>query len=360
MTEYPEGKKLVEPIVITLDDLAMEEPIKAVAYSESIKKYPGLNAIPVDSVSVTTNSGFAQFGGSQAKQNALFGLIGGVLAWIINGRLFGFGASQSMALPLLLKMGLFSGIISALISASLGAADGITSKVQEKAIKNGLTGFFIGFAGGFIGGVIAQLFYGAMHGGGRGYSMANQVFARTMAWALVGLFIGIAQGISGFQSRKIVNGLIGGLIGGAIGGICFDAIGNAFSGGSVSRLFGIMAMGTSTGWAIGLVEEARKEAWMRVAEGPQNGKQFIIYGTVTRVGSSPKCEIVLVKDIKVAPEHCRLIAEQGGYKIEVCGGAYTLINGQPVNCARLRKGDIITIGLSQLVFEDRVVAFTAR
>lgn len=359
MTEYPEGKKAAEPIVITLDDLGLEEPIKVAAYSESIKQYPGLKEMAVNSVSVTAKSGFAQIGGSQAKQNALFGLIGGVSAWLINGMVFGFGERQSMGQSLLLTSGLLFGIISAFIGASLGAADGITSKVQDKAIKNGLAGLFIGFVGGFIGGVIGQLLYSYMLGGWRSYSMTKQVFARTTAWALVGLFIGIAQGISGFQSRKIVNGLIGGLVGGAIGGICFDAIGSIFSGGSVSRLFGIMAMGTTTGWAIGLVEEARKEAWLRVAEGPQDGKQFIIYGAVTRVGSSPKCEIVLVKDVNVVPEHCRIIAEPGGYKIEACGGAYTLVNGQPVTWARLRKGDIISIGLSRLVFEDRVVAIAA-
>ena len=243
-----------------------------------------------------------------------------------------------------------------MIGGVLGAADGITGKVQEKAVKGGLIGCGVGFAGGFIGGALAQVLYAMMGGGAMRTPMLQQVIARTIAWALAGMFMGIAQGLPGMHGRKVVNGLVGGMVGGIVGGLCFDGISMLVSGASVSRLFGVIAMGGATGAAIGLVEEARKEAWLRVADGPQSGKQFIIYGSVTRIGRDPKMEIVLIKDQLVAPEHCRIVGGPGGYVLEVPAGVFVSVNGQVTNRTRLRKGDFLSIGQSRLVFEDRVAA----
>ena len=209
--------------------------------------------------------------------------------------------------------------------------------------------------GGFIGGFSGQLIYSVLGGGGNA-SLGTQILARTFGWGILGMFIGIAQGVPGKTTKKVVNGLIGGLIGGTIGGLAFDFLCGAANTDVIGRMFAITALGGVTGVSIGMVEEARKEAWLKVIEGPLIGKQFIVYDTITRIGSSPKCEIVLIKDPNVQAEHCRIICKKNVYYIECPQGVIIQINGLSTNNGRLKRGDVINVGRSKLVYEDKAAA----
>ena len=75
------------------------------------------------------------------------------------------------------------------------------------------------------------------------------------------------------------------------------------------------------------------------------GKQFIIYKDVTTIGSSPRSDIAIFKDTRVAPEHAVIRAEARGHAIQsVQGGAPTYVNRQLVTHIALRDGDAVSIG----------------
>jgi len=299
----------------------------------------------------------------------LAGAIGGFAAWLlVEPFVTDPGAGTEPVSQLLAQvlgaMGLFAGCVGGMIGMALGSMEGLTSRTWEKAGKGALLGLGIGGAGGFVGGVIGQVLYGGL-GGGR-LSPVTQIIVRGSAWALVGLFVGLGQGVMMRASRKIVNGLIGGLIGGLVGGLLFDPVGAmvAFAaqltggtvGGEASRLVAIVVMGAACGAAIGLVEQARKEAWLRIVEGPLTGKEFIIYQSPTLIGSSPKCDITLALDKSVAPQHAG-ISEQGGNYVltDLDTASGTSINGQLIHSHRLRSGDRVRIGQTTLLYADRVV-----
>ena len=334
-------------IVITLDDLPPEETAFAP------REFPGM-PYPAKGVNIAAGKKgvLAGLGGSAVKQNLLAGLLGGIFACVLSEVFFQHGASVTGSV--LADMGLWGAAVSASIGGALGCAEGVTGQVKEKALLGGAVGAAVGLAGGFCGGIFGQLIYSLLGGGARVNSWAEQVLARTLGWALLGMCMGVAQGASGKAWKKVVNGLLGGLLGGAIGGLAFDFLANIFQTGVLSRLFGVTILGGLTGAGIGLVEEARKEAWLKVLEGPQSGKQFIIYAAVTRIGSSPQCEIVLIKDPLVQAEHCRIAGRANSYYLECRPGADVLVNGAPaVGSSRLKRGITMRVGKSLLMYEDK-------
>jgi hypothetical protein len=182
----------------------------------------------------------------------------------------------------------------------------------------------------------------------------------------VGLFVGLGQGAVVRAKRKMVNGLIGGLLGGLAGGLLFDPLAQAIAfaarltggtvGGEVSRLVAIVVMGAACGTAIGLVEQVRKEAWLRIVEGPLTGKQFIVYRSPTIIGASPKCDITLALDKFVAPQHASISHQGTRYLLgDLNSPTGTRVNGRPVRTHLLRSGDRIGIGQTTLLFAERAV-----
>ncbi len=240
------------------------------------------------------------------------------------------------------------------------------SRSLEKACWGGLLGLGIGGAGGFFGGVFGQAVYGALGGGQPTTASGAQMLARSVGWALMGLCVGLGQGAWTRARRKMVNGMVGGFFGGLIGGLLFEPLGDlvAFAaqltggtvGGEVSRLVAIVVLGLACGAAIGLVEQARKEAWLRIVEGPLTGKQFIIYRSPTTIGSSPKCDITLARDKGVAPQHLSISQVGGHYALADLGSPTgTRVNGQTVRSRTLRSGDRIGVGQTTMLYAERAV-----
>jgi hypothetical protein len=243
------------------------------------------------------------------------------------------------------------------IGAALGSVEGLVGMVWQKALRGMGIGLGIGAVGGAFGGFVGQLAYGMMHAGDSQHiGIIAQILARAFAWGLVGAFVGVAQGFVTMAPRKMLNGVIGGAIGGLVGGFLFDPIAGLVHGGSASRAVAMTVMGGCTGAAIGLVEMLRKEAWLRIVEGPLAGKEFILYRPVTLIGSAPGMDIALVKDPNVSPKHCSIELTGTTYVLRDLGsGAGTGLNGRPVTQQALRSGDVIRIGYTGLVYEDRAV-----
>ena len=89
--------------------------------------------------------------------------------------------------------------------------------------------------------------------------------------------------------------------------------------------------------------------------GPLTGKQFIIYNQLTTIGSSPRCDIMLLKDPQIAAEHCVIEVAGSNYQVRDMG-AGTLVNGRAVQRQVLHSGDVIQVGSTALEYNDRRVA----
>jgi hypothetical protein len=255
---------------------------------------------------------------------------------------------------LLIRIGVFTAIIGGSIGAFLGSVDGITSRVKEKAIKGFLVASAFGLIGGAVGGVIAQLIYTAMGGGLLG-SFLLQVLVRALVWGIVGLFVGIGQGFGTGGGKRILNGLLGGLLGGFMGGLLFDIVGNLSATGILSRAIAIPLIGICAGVGIGLVQEVRKEAWLKAISGVTAGKEYIIFGQVTTIGSHYNCDVVLIKDPGVAAKHAEIIMNGNQYYIKPAaeGVPLVLVANRAIRSHRLANGDIIRLGDTELQYYEK-------
>lgn len=172
---------------------------------------------------------------------------------------------------------------------------------------------------------------------------------RGVAWALVGITVGASVGIAARKRQRIINGIIGGAAGGFVAGFAFDY----FPGDVSARSFGILFTGLAIGLSIGLVEQARRQHWLEIQTGGMAGKQFILYAGETSIGSSPTCDVTLIKDPAVAAHHVTLEAGDSGLSASTAPGASILINGVPTTQRALADGDTITIGSTVLRYRDK-------
>jgi Inner membrane component of T3SS, cytoplasmic domain len=258
------------------------------------------------------------------------------------------------------EVGLFGAVFAAVFAAWEDARSG----VWEAAARSALAGLLLGAIAGAASGAVAQLIFeqlveniledsGSIVNLVEKYSSAEFYLTRALAWAIFGAGVGISLGVAKRSSRKTLNAAIGGVIGGALGGLVFHYASIHVQDESMSQLIGFGVVGLGIGVAIGLVEVARRQAWLKVVRGGMLGKEFIVYHQVTNVGSAPKCEITLIKDPQVSPFHCRVDDRGGRYSITAYEGSQVSINGTPVTSHWLRAGDAVEVGGTTLQYQER-------
>jgi hypothetical protein len=255
---------------------------------------------------------------------------------------------------------LFLCVVGVCLAFFLAVADPLLGRNARAAVVNGSVGVLLGL----LGGVLVGLFIGKLYlwlGGGRLEApLAEQMFARTIAWGVLGLFLAVAPGVVLRNLKRLGIGLVGGLIGGLLGGLLFDPLAEATSSGLPARLLALTAIGALTGAATGIIEQAAKRGWLYVTAGLIAGKQFILYRNPTFIGSSPRCEIYLFKDLEISPQHAALHRIPGGFELEDLGSATgTRVNGKPVKRTRLRNGDQVQIGSTCFLFQEKARAIAA-
>jgi S1-C subfamily serine protease len=77
-------------------------------------------------------------------------------------------------------------------------------------------------------------------------------------------------------------------------------------------------------------------------DGPHRGWAQVVRGTAFRIGADPSCEVHLEGAGGIAPVHARVEVEEGEVYFRPTGAA--LLNRKPVHEARLRHGDLLTLG----------------
>lgn len=260
--------------------------------------------------------------------------------------------------------------VAALIGLGIGATDGIVCRMPQRAIVGGLVGALVGFVGGLVSGVLAGVIYtpltnaaqsqmAAASATSRSVGFFLQMVARMFAWTFAGAAMGLGQGIALRSGRLVSYGFLGGVIGGMLGGLLFDpldmvVLGADRVGAEWARLIGFAVIGASVGAMIGVVELLTRDAWLRMIEGPLAGKEFLMFRDVMNIGASPKSEIYLFNDPKVAQTHATIRIVGDECEITARDRVHPLlINGSAVRTSRLRHGDRIHIGDTSFLFEQR-------
>ena len=255
-------------------------------------------------------------------------------------------------------------VVAAAVGIFIAAADGAVCRLWQRALLAGAVGLLVGLLGGLVASVLAQLVYtplamlaGRQSGGILGFVI--QVSGRGLAWGIAGMAMGLGQGIALRSGRLLLYGFLGGTLGGLLGGLLFDPIDMILLGGAspsshVSRLVGFAVIGAAVGALIGIVELLARDAWLHMTRGPLAGKEFLVFKDLMALGSSPRSDIYLFNDDLVAARHAVIRATADQYEIEAADPVHPLlVNERPVQRARLRHGDQITLGQTVFTFHRR-------
>jgi hypothetical protein len=259
-------------------------------------------------------------------------------------------------------------LVAGLVGLAIGSVDGVICRLPRRALLSGVVGLLVGFIGGFISSILGGLIYEplstlATHQSADGslttVGFMIQMIGRSLAWAMAGMAMGLGQGIALRSRRLFIYGLLGGVVGGLLGGLLFDPIDMLLVGehqpsAMLSRLVGFAVVGGSVGALIGVVELLARDAWLRMTQGPLAGKEFLIFKDVMKIGASPRSDIYLFNDPLVAQDHALLRAVGDECEIESRQrDQRVLLNNRPVQQARLRHGDQVTIGRTIFSYQKR-------
>jgi len=343
-----------EPLKITAEDLAKvvlpEGPISpASAPSETgARSYGTISEAAERAPTVTEERGSILLQGWFYLGVA--GLLGAAVAWGLCEPGFVDGPGGHWGNIIMVP-----GIIT-LMCIGYGVAESIVERSVTKALLRGLLALPLGIVLGFIFYFIANVIYNIFlaicaEAGVQSYRNPAVWISRAIAWAVFGAAGGTVYGIVGQSGKKAKYGIIGGLLGAGVGGLIFDPIAMATKGGAPSRAVGFALFGAATGIAMGLVESALKDRWLYVTAGPLAGKQFILYKSLTTIGSQQQCDIYLFKDPNILPQHAAIAISGSRVQFKAMGPSYVM--GSPVQMRGLQDGDLLQIGRYAFRYKER-------
>ena len=159
-------------------------------------------------------------------------------------------------------------------------------------------------------------------------------------------------------SKNLSIGLIAGLIGGIVGGLLFEPM-KTFAerfvdnGEILSRLIGLLAIGIVAGVGTGLIENAVKSGWFKVTEGLIAGKQFVLYRNPTYIGILPNATFTCSRTPKSAAATPPSTSNRGFEIEDLPLGTKTLVNGKPIQRAKLRAATESKSASTAFVFQEK-------
>ncbi len=346
-----------EPLKITAEDLAkvavpeaLASPVGSAATASSgAKSYGTISEAAEMAPAVSEQRGSILLQGWFYLGAA--GLLGAVLGWGLCERSFVDAATERhwgniWMIPAIVTF----------MCIGYGVAESIVERSARKAILRGLLALPLGVVLGFIFEAVANLIYNlglnvCAQAGVQSYRNPAAWIARGFGWAVFGAAGGTVYGLVGQSMKKAKYGIIGGLIGAGIGGTVFDPISMGMRGASLSRAVGFALFGAATGIAMGWVESALKDRWLYVTSGPLAGKQFILYKSLTTIGSDQKSDIYLFKDPNILGQHAAIAITGSRVQFKALGAAY--VTGSPVSTRVLQDGDLLQIGRYAFRYKER-------
>ena len=285
------------------------------------------------------------------------GLVGAFLAWMFCEPTFQDFGPQGWGNVLLFPL------VVIFMCVSLGIAESIVERSWHRLFLRGIASVGLGLVLGFIITAIANIVFGLLVSAFTAGLDSPDVIknsllwiSRSLAWAIFGVAGGLVFGIMSKSAKKTYYGMLGGIIGAALGGLFFDPISLLARGAELSRAIGVIILGSCTGIAIGLVENALKDRWLYVSSGPLAGKQFVLYQDIVTIGKNQASTIYLFKDPSILEQHARIDHRLGKSLVTAFGPL--MIAGQPLQTGMqhtLRSGDILQIGRYTFSYAEKEV-----
>jgi len=289
-------------------------------------------------------------------------MVGVLLGWGFTEIIGIAGSPASTSFGSDAKSGAYFGLFGVIFGSAIvcsdwvraGDWDGAGRRLRQVAIPL--------FAASFVAGFVAEVIYSGII---EGLTLQERLeltpnsgtlyLARMIGWGLFGAGVGAAIGLVNRSRTQAINAGLGGLAGGAAGGLAFEFAGAHLEsvGDGTLRLIGLMAIGLLVAVGMRFVETARREAWLEITGGGMAGKEFILYHERTQLGSSPDCEIYLLKDPSIEKFHAMIESKEGRRTLTTLGDAVVAVNGQPTRTASLRSHDTIQIGNTTIRFSER-------
>ena len=346
-----------KPLKITADDLArvIVPDVAAGPVGPASTTAGGARSYGTISEAAEMAPAIAEQKGSIFLQGWLYlgaaGLLGALLGWGICER----GFVDDLMTHRWGNIWMIPAIVT-FMCIGYGMSESAVERSLRKALLRGLLALPLGVVLGFVFEFIANLIYTlglAICAEAGVQSSRNPAIwiARGVGWAVFGLAGGTVYGIVGQSMKKAKYGIIGGLIGAGIGGMIFDPIIMAVHRASLSRAVGFALFGAATGAAMGWVESALKDRWLYVTSGPLAGKQFILYKSLTTIGSEQKSDIYLFKDPSILGQHAAIAISGSRVQIKALGTAYVM--GSPITTRVLLDGDLVQIGRYAFRYKER-------
>jgi len=280
------------------------------------------------------------------------GLLAGLTAWPIAELVLALQASFPSYLFFTITMGaVFGGIMGGFF----GSIEGITLSIRSRIIPGMLTGIIVGVIGGIIGFLIGQ---GILFLVGDIFFHSNKTMqtygipiSRTVGWGFLGLFIGMVEGVRARSWAKVKVGITGGIIGGLIGGAAISFLRIPVSSVLVSRLTGLLILGTLIGLFYGLFEKRFSQGVLKLLNGRLKGKEYLLVQKTIRVGTSDKSDIQLEGYKNVSELHALLRCSGGEVTIEpLQSGHRVIVNEVNVTTHELKLDDVVQIGAAKFLF----------
>jgi hypothetical protein len=342
------------PLKITLEDIAgvtVSEPAITAPTSSSTgaRSYGTINQAAEQFVPVPEERGSILLQGWFYLGVA--GLLGALAGWAIAESGFVDGdASQRWGNILMLPL------IVTLMCFGFAMSESAVERSVQKAVLRGALSLPLGFLLGFFFDFMANIIYNiGLHicyeAGAQSYRNPAVWIARGIAWMVFGAAGGLVYGIIGQSTKKGYYGVIGGVIGAGLGGMVFDPIAIFTKGGAPSRAVGFALVGIATGVGMGLVESALKDRWLYVMAGPLAGKQFILYKSLTSIGSRQQSDIYLFKDPNILPEHAAI--QIAGARVQIRANGPVYWAGQTIKTRVLQDGDLLQIGRYSFRYKEK-------
>lgn len=297
----------------------------------------------------------AQYSRAAVAHGALFGLIAALLAWAA-AEVHGLPITMESQTDEMLGSGLWLVACFAVMACCLCAAERVVDGDWTQAARRGAAGLGIGAAGGFISHVFGLAAFSTLLGFHQ-TGLPALMPLRALDWGFGGILVGLALQVSGGRRNRLTDGIISGAVAGLAGGLLYDPVAGITGSLLLARGVAIVLAGVTVGAFIGLKEEKRKAAWLTIISGPDAGTRFTICQDVTRIGSAPRCEMRIPNDTEILPEHAVIETADGERVLHnVTLGTLPFVNGRTAFSALLQPGDIITLGATHLIYEERPAA----
>ncbi len=273
----------------------------------------------------------------------LLGAIGGLIGWQISN-ILGLSFTDNLFLSEVIVGALLGGVIGLMI----GFGEGFAAQNFLFGLRKSILSALLGAVGGAIALPIAE---------GVFLTIGGEVWGRPIGWGIFGLLTGLATGITG--GAQLWKGGLGGLIGGLLGGVLLEGARLMFADPLMGKAAGLILLGLVVGVFIALIVFLLSRVWLEVTTGKMQGMEFILDKFLAKeapaaaIGSSPLKSDIVVADPDIAPQHAILKGEGTYFTLKDISMSGTYLDGKKIEVSRLRNGQRISMGDSEMVYHEK-------